>query len=207
MTHHLAAADRLLVRRMLRGDQRAFQEFFDLSFPGLYRFALVRLGYDADAAEEVVQVVLCKAIAKLHTYRGESALFTWMCTICRREIGAVLRQRGRRELTLIRLDDAPEVRAALDALAASEEIPHGELVRKELGDLVRLALDNLPARYAAALQWKYIDGESVGEIAGRLELGQKAAESLLTRARGAFREAFATLCGEIEEAHGLEAGR
>ena len=211
MTLDAAAADRLLVRRMLRGDQRAFTEFFDASFQGLYRFALVRLGYDSDAAEEAVQAALCKAVAKLHTYRGESALFTWLCTICRREIGAVSKQRGRRELGLVRLDDSPEVRAALDALAASEEIPDGELLRKELGDLVRLALDNLPARYAAALEWKYIEGESVREIAQRLELGHKAAESLLTRARSAFREAFATLCDEIDEAPGsgawLEAWR
>jgi RNA polymerase sigma-70 factor (ECF subfamily) len=201
-----AAADRLLVRRMLRGDQRAFSEFFDASFPGLYRFALVRLGYDADAAEEAAQAALCKAVAKLHTYRGEAALFTWLCTICRREIGVLSQRRGRRELALTRLDDSPEVRAALDALAASEEMPEGELLRKELGDLVRLALDNLPSRYAAVLEWKYIDGESVREIAHRLELGQKAAESTLTRARGAFREAFATLCGEIEEAQSLGGG-
>jgi RNA polymerase sigma-70 factor (ECF subfamily) len=99
------------------------------------------------------------------------------------------------------------VRAALDALAASEELPEGELLRKELGDLVRVALDNLPARYAAVLEWKYIEGESVREIAQRLELGQKAVESLLTRARGAFREAFAALCAETEQAQGLEAGR
>ncbi|HVS66464.1 MAG TPA: sigma-70 family RNA polymerase sigma factor [Thermoanaerobaculia bacterium] len=199
MTLDAAAADRLLVRRMLRGDERAFSEFFDASFPGLYRFALVRLGYDADAAEEAVQSVLCKAVAKLHTYRGEAALFTWLCTICRREIAVQSQQAGRRQAALVRLDEAPEVRAALDALAASEEMPEGELLRKELGDLVRLALDNLPVRYAAALEWKYIEGESVREIAHRLELGPKAAESLLTRARSAFREAFATLCGGLDE--------
>jgi RNA polymerase sigma-70 factor (ECF subfamily) len=198
MTLEIAAVDRELVRRMLSGDERAFQEFFDATFPGLYRFALVRLGYDADAAEEVVQAALCKVIAKLHTFRGESALFTWCCTFCRREIGALLRQRGQQSQAFARLDDAPEVRSALDALAASEDAPEGELLRREVGDLVRVALDNLPERYAAALEWKYIEGESVREIAERLRLGPKAAESLLTRARSAFREAFATLCGDIE---------
>jgi RNA polymerase sigma-70 factor (ECF subfamily) len=203
MDVEIAAADRLLAGRMLRGDQRAFQEFFDATFPGLYRFDLVRLDYDADAAEEVVQVALCKAIAKLHTFRGESALFTWSCTICRREIGAWLQRRGQQARAVARLDDSPEVRAALDALAASEEMPDGILLRREVGDLVRLALDNLPERYAAALEWKYIEGRSVREIAERLNLGPKAAESVLTRARNAFREAFAALCGEIDAGAGL----
>jgi RNA polymerase sigma-70 factor (ECF subfamily) len=203
MSLDIAAADRLLVGRMLRGEERAFQEFFDSTFPALYRFALVRLGYDADAAEEVVQTALCKAVAKLHTFRGESALFTWTCTICRREISALVQRRGQQAQAFARLDDAPEVRAALDALAASAELPDGHLLRRELGDLVRLALDNLPDRYAAALEWKYIEGHTVREIAERLNLGPKAAESLLTRARNAFREAFATLCGEIDMAPGL----
>jgi RNA polymerase sigma-70 factor (ECF subfamily) len=205
MNLEIVTADRVLVRRMLGGDQRAFQEFFDATFPALYRFALVRLGYEADAAEEVVQSALCKVISKLHTYRGESALFTWTCTFCRREISALLQRRGQQAHAFTRLDDSPEVRAALDALAASEEMPDGALLRREVGDLVRLALDNLPARYAAALEWKYIEGHSVLEIAERLHVGPKAAESLLTRARGAFREAFATLCSEIEMIPGLPA--
>ena len=40
------------------------------------------------------------------------------------------------------------------------------------------------------LEWKYIDSLSVNEIASRLGTTTKAAESLLTRARNAFREAF-----------------
>ena len=45
--------DRTLARRMLAGDERAFDEFFEGHFPGLYRFALTRLDRDEDAAEEV----------------------------------------------------------------------------------------------------------------------------------------------------------
>ena len=44
-----------LVRRMLAGHERAFDEFFEGHFPGLYRFALTRLNHDEDAAEEVAQ--------------------------------------------------------------------------------------------------------------------------------------------------------
>jgi DNA-directed RNA polymerase specialized sigma24 family protein len=60
---------------------------------------------------------------------------------------------------------------------------------------VQLTLDYLPARYGDALEWKYIEELSVGEIADRLGVGYKAAESLLTRARAAFRDAFSSVGG------------
>jgi RNA polymerase sigma-70 factor (ECF subfamily) len=63
-----------------------------------------------------------------------------------------------------------------------------------------VTLDCLPPWYGDALEWKYIHGLSVKEIAERLNLGSKAAESLLTRARKAFREGFAALTGNRGDA-------
>jgi TonB-dependent Receptor Plug Domain/Sigma-70, region 4 len=60
------------------------------------------------------------------------------------------------------------------------------------------AVRHLPSHYADALEWKYIDEAPVQEIATRLGLGPKAAESLLTRARVAFRDAFRTLAAAAE---------
>lgn len=190
-------SDRELVRRMLAGDERAFGELFDGCFPGLYRFALTRLDGDEAAAEEVAQAALCKALSKLATYRGEAALFTWLCTFCRHEISAFC-QRNRRVLRQVDLvEDRPEVRAALESLPASlREGPAEAFDRKELGRLVAVVLDRLPPHYGDALEWKYLEGLAVKEIAARLGLSAKAAESLLVRAREAFRDGFATLVQE-----------
>jgi RNA polymerase sigma-70 factor (ECF subfamily) len=179
-----------LARRVLAGEESAFDELFAEYFPRLYRFARARLGGDDDAAEDVVQATLIKAIDKLQTYRGEAALFTWMCTLCRREIAGRFERAGKAaEIPLT--DDHPETRAALDALAAFEnDTPETALVRKELSRLVQATLEHLPRRYGDALEWKYIHGLPVEAIADRLGLGYKAAESLLTRARQAFREGF-----------------
>src|SRR5437763_597978 len=74
-------------------------------------------------------------------------------------------------------------------------VDEAALRRSETSRLVQLVLDRLPGRYGDALEWKYIDGLSVAEIAERLGVGVKAAESTLTRARSAFRDAFTAVYG------------
>lgn len=188
--------DRRLARRMLSGDEQAFEEFFESHFPNLYRFALSRVGRDGDAAEEIAQSVLFKAVSRLATYRGEAALSTWLCTICRHEIGAFLRRRKLAPRHVDLVEDAPEIRAALESLAdPSGMTPEAALRRKEIGRLVQIVLDRLPRRYGDVLEWKYLEGLPVKDIAVRLSVSAKAAESLLTRAREAFRDGFATLVG------------
>ena len=62
-------------------------------------------------------------------------------------------------------------------------------------------MDALPDHYAEILERKYIDGLSVKEIADRMQIGAKAAESLLTRARKAFREAIVELVDSPDALH------
>jgi RNA polymerase sigma-70 factor (ECF subfamily) len=188
-----ARADLALARRLIAGDQSAFEQFFADYFPRVYRFARTRLDGNEDAAEEVVQTTLIKALAKIHTYRGEAALLSWLCTFCRHEISAWYERVGRAGEVV--LDPAaPETRAVLDALALlSQDDPERALDRLEVRRLVHATLDHLPPRYGDALEWKYLEGLSVDEIARRLGIGYKAAESLLTRARQAFRDGFSAL--------------
>jgi RNA polymerase sigma-70 factor (ECF subfamily) len=187
---------RFLVARMLRGDESAFSDFFETYFAPLYRFALPRVGGDGSAAEDVVQTTLCRAMRKLSTYRGEAALLTWLCTICRREIATYFEQRSKVPPMVNISEELPEIRSALESLAASVEWrPEDAARRSETARLVQLVLDRLPDRYGDALEWKYIEGLSVNEIAAKLGVAPKAAESVLTRARVAFRDAFTAAYG------------
>ncbi len=190
--------DRRLVKRLLAHDHAAFNEFFDGYFPRLYRFARTRLGDDVDTTKEVVQVTLTKAIRKLGSYRGEAALFTWLCTICRHEIADHHERVARERRHVVLTEDLPDIRAAVEAIAAPEsDEPEDTFRRLETTRLIQVALDQLPANHGNALEWKYVYGFSVDEIAAKLGIGMEAAQSLLARAKRGFQEVYGALTSDL----------
>jgi len=197
--------DKRLVKQLLEGDEQAFDHFFEDNFARLYRFAIVRLSDDPEGAREVVQIVLTRAIRKLHTYRAESALFTWLCAICRNEINDWLRKQRRYREHIVLVEDFPEIQSVVDSFQApSEDSPERNYQRVEALRLIQVALDRLPAKYGNVLEWKYVEGHSVKEIASRLEMGAEATQSLLARAKRAFADVYSTLTeGMNDQADGL----
>jgi len=164
----------------------------------LYRFARTRLQDDPDITKEIVHVTLSKAIRKLGSYRGEAALFTWLCTICRNEINDYIERVARERKHVVLTEDLPDVRAAVDALVAPEsDEPESNFRRLETARLIQVALDQLPSRYGDALEWKYVQGYSVEEIAAKLGVGFEAAQSVLARAKRAFQEVYGTLTRDL----------
>jgi RNA polymerase sigma-70 factor (ECF subfamily) len=191
--------DRAVVQRILNGDEAAFRQLFDSYYPRLYRFALARLDGDRDAAAEVAQQTFCNAVDALDRYRGEAALYTWFCGICRNVLIDHCRRTRRSLRTSIPLDDDMAVRGIIEALTAPAATqPDVAAWRRDVGRLVESTVDCLPDHYASVLEWKYVDGLPVAEIASRLGVGTKAAESLLTRARTAFREAILSVAAATD---------
>ena len=145
------------------------------------RFVLARVGHDPDTARDIVQQTFCNAIGQLSHYRGEAALYTWFCQICRNVLTDHFRSRSRAgNVTLI--EDHPNARAILESLAAPvADEPETGVWRDQVHRIVEATLDSLPGRYGEVLEWKYIDGFVGGGNRPRLDVGAKAAESLLTR--------------------------
>ncbi len=186
--------DKKLVRRLLKGDERAFDQFFKDNFSRLYRFAQARMSNDAEATREVVLAALSKALQKMNSYCGEAALFTWLCVICRNEIVDWARRNANYRKHVVLTEDYPEIQAAVDSLLThTVSDPHQQYQRYEASRLVQVALDKLPRSYGDALEWKYIEGYSVKEIAHRMGASPEAVQSLLARARRAFEEIYSTL--------------
>lgn len=190
--------ERDLVRRMIAGDESAFEEFSDGYLPPLLRFASRRLGGDRELARDMVQSTICKAISKLGSFRGEAALMTWLCACCQNEIAAHFRRNKRmeREVDLELVEEA----AARSSNHHGPADPEHAAMREEAVQLVHAVLDLMPPRHARALEWKYLEDLPVKDIAVRLKLGDKAAESLLTRARQSFRDGYARLAASPQPA-------
>jgi RNA polymerase sigma-70 factor (ECF subfamily) len=183
---------------MCAGDEAAFDEFSDHYIPALYRFAASRLGTERELARDIVSTTVCKVIEKLGSYRGDAPFFTWLCACCRNEIAGHYRKvEGRKSVAIELAYEIPL--AAGSTLASRAPEPDRVLLDAESVNLVHRTLDLLSPRHAAALQWKYLDSLSVHEIAQRLALGLKATESVLARARDAFREAYTQLTGTMRQ--------
>lgn len=204
MTSH--SEDLALAGRMLAGDAEAFESFAERYTRALYRFALSRLAGDRELTREIAQTTMCKALAKLDSYRGDASLFTWLCACCRNEI--LMHFRGRRSAPEeVELAEGTEPAPGFTPAGPSDGRKSAEvtLLEREAAERVHLALDLLPAHYARALEWKYLESLPVRDIAARLGLQPKAAESLLTRARQAFRAAYESLrAGRAAFAAGLD---
>ena len=186
--------DKRLVRRLLAGDERAFSRFFDENFSRLYRFVMVRVSNDREVALEIVQASMSRALDRIGQYRAEAALFTWLCTIARNQLMDWARRHSRYREHIVLTEDYPEIQAAVDSfLAPSVDGPGRQYQRHEVTRLIQVALDRLPPHYGDALEWKYIQGYSVKEIAARLNVSHEAAQSILARAKRSFREIYGTL--------------
>jgi RNA polymerase sigma-70 factor (ECF subfamily) len=187
-------ADLAIARKLLDGDETTFRAVFDGYFPRLYRFALSRTAGNEETARDIVQQTFCKAFQQLQSYRGEASLYGWMVQIGRNTLIDRARHLSTRPTHLTLQEDDDILQAMAEAIRTTDfDGPEERLERLDLLQIIQATLDYLPSHYGDALEWKYVEGRTVNEIADRLEIGYKAAESLLTRARRAFREAIVTL--------------
>jgi RNA polymerase sigma-70 factor, ECF subfamily len=183
--------DRALARAMADGDRAAIERFHARYADALFAFIVHRAGLPRADAEDIWQESLLAAMKTIGAYRGESALFSWVCGIARHKL-------------LDRLRDAsawtpqPDAGAQADLalLIDGGPLPDAALQRRDTKALVVEALMRLPDEYRRALVARYADEQSVGDVAVLLGRSYKATESLLSRARAAFREAMHECPGE-----------
>ena len=170
-------SERGLHRAVLRGDEDAWRTLYDTSFAALDAYVLWRCAGLRDVADDVVQETWLTAVRRIQDFHPNRGRFlAWVRGIA----GNVLRGhfRRRRGVPLVGDDHAaPRVDGA---------------EQREEAEQIARALAELPERYEAVLRAKYLDGLSVAAIAADWVETPKAVESLLTRARDAFRATYVT---------------
>jgi RNA polymerase sigma-70 factor, ECF subfamily len=164
---------------VLAGEEAAWRTLYDAAHAQLRAFVHWRLAAEAAGADEVVQESWLIAVRRMRDFDPRRGTFLdWLRGIA----GNVIKNRSRQRQT------AQAVWESLPAVAsASADEP---LEVAERSARVAAALSSLPEHYAAVLHAKYLEQRSVSDIAQAWNQTAKAIESLLTRARLAFREQF-----------------
>jgi RNA polymerase sigma-70 factor (ECF subfamily) len=172
-------------RAVLAGDESAWRAWYDECFDALFAYALWRCGGLRDAADEVVQETWLTAVRRVRHYDPAAGPFVaWL-----RGIAAnVLRNRFRRA----RCRDGLHTAAGAHFTDRVPEPADAVVMRRERSERIARALAELSDRHEAVLRAKYLEGRAVADIAAEWQESPKAVESLLTRAREAFRAAYGT---------------
>jgi RNA polymerase sigma-70 factor, ECF subfamily len=177
------SADRVWRERSLRdavlgGDELAWRTWYDEAFAGLYAYVLWRCGGLRDHADEVVQDTWLVAVRRIRAFDPlQSGFATWLRGIAAHVLRNHFRRNVRRDRHRVSLN-------GVDPAA------HADAEQRERAERVVRALSRLPEHYEAVLRAKYLEGSSVAAIAAERNETPKAVESLLTRARQAFREKY-----------------
>jgi RNA polymerase sigma-70 factor (ECF subfamily) len=192
--------DQIALRKLRRGDEAALERFYEAHVDGLYAFVFYRVGRDKTIAEDVVQGTFLEALDRLDAYDPERAsVATWLCVLSRNVIRRNLKSHRRsQELQAMwdRIDETlAQVYAALDHEPLSDEV----IEREETRDLVNVTIAHLPERYRDVLEQKYVGGDTLADLAQRMDVSEDAAKSLLARARRAFRDTFLSLSQNVAE--------
>lgn len=178
-------SDADIVQAAQRGDRQAAADLIDRHAAAVYAACLAQTA-DPDAAQDIAQDALLKAMDKLGTLRDGRVFKSWLMAIARNLCRDAWKQRSRRQELL-----AQEVPVAL---AADGSVPVPGLGRgpaqaldPEYFDL-HAALCRLPEKFRLPLFLYYFDGQSTARVAEALDVSLTGACTRLCRARQALRK-------------------
>jgi RNA polymerase sigma-70 factor (ECF subfamily) len=167
---------------VLAGNADAWRTWYEQSYEPLARYVHWRCAQLHDLADDVIQETWLTAIRRIGRFRPEEADFlSWLRGIAANVIRNQFR--GRRRLL--------GRQQPLMSEPSSNGTAHTTEDDRERSERIALALAALPDHYEAVLRAKYLDQLPVDRIAEQRGESPKAVESTLTRARAAFREAYA----------------
>jgi RNA polymerase sigma-70 factor (ECF subfamily) len=191
----LSDADAALVARYKGNDLTAFDEIVERYQHKIYGYVRRLVGNETDA-EDITQEVFLKALNSLHSFREESSLQTWLFRIATNLCRDVHRRRQREKgwLPLWRHADSGECTGEESVMEIPDDRsdPEKLLLREELSDLLKQAMDRLPMAMREVLVLHDVELMSYEEIARALGIPLGTVKSRLFHARARLRDALAS---------------
>jgi RNA polymerase sigma-70 factor (ECF subfamily) len=181
--------DEVLLDRLRKGSPDAVDELLRLFQGKIFNLAMSILKNESDA-EEATQDVFMTVIRKADTFKGNSALYSWMYRICVNT--CLMRLRGKRRSDTVSIEEFMPVFTEEGMHASpmddwSKEVERNAL-NEELGQMIRKYTDMLSEKYKVVFVLSDVEGLSNEETAQILGLTVPAVKSRLHRARLYLRE-------------------
>ncbi|MEU5808885.1 RNA polymerase sigma factor SigM [Streptomyces sp. NPDC059650] len=194
------ASDRDLLARHVAGDPDAFGELVRRHRDRLWAVALRTLG-DREEAADAVQDAFVSAYRAAHTFRGDSAVTTWLHRITVNACLDRARKAASRRTAL--LDDTDR----LERLLEPHESAEAPAEREDLQRQLLAALGTLPVDQRAALVLVDMQGYSVAEAAHVLDVPVGTVKSRCARGRAKLVPMLTHLRSNAGDNTGTERGR
>ncbi|MFZ0744192.1 MAG: sigma-70 family RNA polymerase sigma factor [Terracidiphilus sp.] len=183
MTATNPESDAECIRRILAGEKHLFHDLIRPCERSVYFLLFSLLKNEADA-EDAAQETAIKVYLNLHLFRGDSQFRTWVLSIARNEGLGRLRKLGARREDSLEADTDEQTGDYTPAILTSwREIPVEALERKELGAILREAIDGLPEIYRNVVLLRDIEEMDIRETAKALGITEGAVKVRLHRAR------------------------
>ncbi|QDY77818.1 RNA polymerase sigma factor SigM [Streptomyces qinzhouensis] len=193
-------SDSELLARHVAGHPDAFGELVRRHRDRLWAVALRTLG-DREEAADAVQDALVSAFRAAHTFRGQSAVTTWLHRIT---VNACL---DRARKTASRKTSPVEDTERLEQLLEPHESAEAPAERRDLNRELLAALGKLPAEQRAALILVDMQGYSVAEAAKVLDVPPGTVKSRCARGRARLLPLVTHLRGGSGDSDDLDRGR
>jgi RNA polymerase sigma-70 factor (ECF subfamily) len=183
------------IRRILAGEKHLFHELIRPCERSVY-FLLISLLRNEAEAEDAAQETAIKVYRNLKNFRGDAQFRTWVLSIARNEgLGRLRKAASRREDSLDAEIDEQTGDYTPAILTSWREVPHEALERKELGALLRQAVEGLPEIYRNVVLLRDIEEMNVRETAAALGVTEGAVKVRLHRARAMLQKELAPRLG------------
>lgn len=181
-----------LARRLLAGDESAFDEFVGVFRPRIFHHAMLMCGH-RDDAEEVTQDALLKVFENFDQLREPEHVRAWVFQIARNACYLKRRKSVFAPVEEIALDDlmpmwkADGERRVLE-IADWSALPEDLVSREQMNALLEQAIRELPESYRQVMSLRDIEELSTAETAEVLGLSEDVVKQRLHRARLAVRQ-------------------
>ncbi len=185
-----------MLRRAQTGDYAAFEELVSRMQQRVYGVAYRILGQSHDA-EDVVQQTFLSLIEHIDSFRGESAVATWVLRIATNFALKILRKkRGLPTVAMEENDESISTVPHPHYIAQWREAPESLVERAELRELLDQAISELDSKYRVVFVLRDIEGMSTEETASALGLSISNVKIRLLRARMQLRERLTRELGD-----------